>query len=267
MRFLISFAFALGLVLALTSCKTVSPPFPISKTGPKATSTTAPSECLARARTSAGKGDWGTAYRWYARGGGWNAKGRSTGFPTPGYAAEPEESQRFLCIVGFLDATRHLISQGVRVDADGVHPLYFSLSEASHAIGYFRNANPHGYAGLTAAQIATLQQGADIKLAVDSAHATPRDVSMDNLEQVDHAPSHLQSFQNTMAASRESASHRETVNLQQAPPITLPPEKHNDHTEAARLYRESANKYPEGDPKRQVLLDLAAEEERRAAHP
>ena len=266
MRFLISF-FLVPLLLAsvLAGCKTTQPGFPVSKYGPKPKSPTAPSECLGKGKSSAAMGDWAAAYRWYARGGGWNTKGRSTGFPSPGTISEPEESQRFLCIVGFLDATRHLISQGVRVDADGVHPLYVSLSEASRSIAYFRSVNPHGYAGLTAAQIAALQQGADIKAA-----AVQREMTMDNLEQVDHSPSHLQSFQNTMSAGRAAdpaSTTREGMDVRQPPAIVLPQGKQNDHTEAARLYRQLANKYPEGDPQRQALLDRAADEERKAANP
>ncbi len=264
MRSPISFLLvSLLLVSVFAGCKTVQPGFPVSKFGPTPKSTTAPSECLARGKSFADKSDWATAYRWYARGGGWNTKGRSTGFPSPGTLSEPEESRRFLCIVGFLEATRHLISQGVRVDADEEHPLYVSLSEAAHSIGYFRSENPHGYAGMTPGQIAALQQRADVKAA-----AVQRDSTMDNLEQVDHSPSHLQTFQETMSAGHaadSASSAHDGLNLRQPPPIAVPPQKQNDHTETARLYRRLAEKYPEGDPQRQALLDRAAEEERKAA--
>src|SRR4051812_37070554 len=124
MRPQLPFLFLCALLLAFAGCAATPAGFPRGNNGPKAASTSAPSECLAKGRAAQEKGDWGSAYRWYARGGGWNVQGRSTGFPPPGRMSEPEESQRFLCIAGFLETTRHLIGQGVRVDADGIHPLY-----------------------------------------------------------------------------------------------------------------------------------------------
>lgn len=265
-------------VLVLHGCATGPVGFPHAKSDPKATSTTTPSECLARGKTAEEAGNWGTAYRWYARGGGWNVKGRSTGFPPPGELSEPEESQRFLCIAAFLEATRHLIAEGVRVDVDGVHPLYISISEADRAISYFRNANPHGYAGLTAAQLTALQRGADAASA--QAVAARHDVTMDTVEQVDRRPSNLQVFQDTVASSSTrpseekrpaiasqppGSSPRDALNLQQLPPVTLPAEKRTSHAEAARIYREAAARYPADDARRQEMLKLATEEEREAA--
>src|SRR5882757_4144186 len=117
MRPLLPFLILPVLLLAFDGCANTSAGFPHGKYGPKAASTTTPSECLAKGKSAEERSDWGTAYRWYARGGGWNVQGRSTGFPPPGRTPEPEESQRFLCIVGFLEATRHLVAQGIRVDA------------------------------------------------------------------------------------------------------------------------------------------------------
>ncbi len=290
MRPLLPFLLLSAVLLAFAGCASTPAGFPPGKNGPKASSTTAPSECLARGKAAEERSDWGTAYRWYARGGGWNVKGRSTGFPGPGHLSEPQETQRFLCIAGFVEATRHLIAQGVRVDADGVHPLYVSLTEASQVIAYFRNVNPHGYAGLSTAQMATLQQQANAKLVAVEANpaapghapASPRGATMDNLEQVDRAPSHLETFQSTMSASAERAAGEKRIgpgtegspaprgdklNLRQLPPISVPTEKHDTHAEAARAYRESAARYPEGDPRREEMLKLAGEEERQAARP
>ena len=274
----------LALVVALTGCAAVPSGFPLGKNIPVTTSTTIPSECRARGKSAAEQNDWGTAYRWFARGGGWNDQGRSTGFPPPGRLPEPEESQRFLCITSFLEATHHLLAQGIRVDSDGVHPLYLSLTQASLAISYFRNAHPNGYAGLTDAQIAALQQKLSQGGESDAAPAltASRDATMDTLEQVDRKPSQLKTFQDTLsttaarpaeAARADTASpdaitpSREIANLRHQPPNGVPVSLHGSHAEAARLYREAAAKYPEGDSRRKEMLDLAAEEEREAGRP
>jgi hypothetical protein len=246
------------LFLALAGCATTPNGFPLSKNGPTPASTTTPSACLEKGKEAEGAGDWATAYCWYARGGGWNVRGRSTGFPSPGTLSEPEESQRFLCIVAFREATQHLIDQGIRVDANGVHPIYVSLSEANQSLAYFRNAHPGGYAGMTAAQMKALQKES----------TTMAGVTMDSVEQVDRGHSHLENFQKTITTASERSGRArgtapEVPGGHPAPAII--PGKPGSHAEAARLYREAATKYPENDSRREEMLRLAGEEEQAAA--
>lgn len=262
MRKLFPFLLLPAMLLVLGGCVATQSGFPVSKHAPRDGSTTTPSACLAKGKEAESAGDWVAAYQWYARGGSWNAQGRSTGFPSPGTLSEPEESQRFLCIAAFLQASQQLIAQGVRVDENGESPLYVSVSEASQTLTYFQHAHPGGYAGLTAEQMKTLV-------------ASAKGATMDTVEPVDHGPSSLQKFEDTVAGSSkrpaENGGATSTASVARglsgtnpAPAIVSSTKKNVTHAEAARLYREAAARYPESDSRREEMLKLATEEERAA---
>jgi hypothetical protein len=194
MRKLIPILLLPVMLLTLGGCATTQSGFPLSKHAPREGSTTTPSACLEKGKEAESAGDWVAAYQWYARGGSWNAQGRSTGFPSPGTLSEPEESQRFLCVAAFLEAAKQLIAQGVRVDENGVSPLYVSVSEANQTLTYFQHAHPEGYAGLTAEQMKGL--------------TASKGATMDTVEPVDRGPSSLQKFQDTVTgASKTPMEH------------------------------------------------------------